>query len=451
MDRVLAPVTLSVAMLYSCTSADQIFFTAEAPDYNNEVVSNLLENVSSVRADGEGYAVFDWDNTCMFGDISYTSVLYQVENLYFRVRPENFETIFALGYNTTSSDACLVNGTNSVLGQDANGSDVTLATVLAKTAEDYAVLFNSYIGPTHNLTKGYAVPPSLDSIKQTTEFINFRAKLSLLTFGLEAMDGGDDHSDCAMTIAMTVFPQLLVGMTEDEIKALIHSSIRWNLAESLETLTYTSTGELEVEGSYSKGLRFFNGQESTMRALRAAGVDVYVISASPQLFAAEAANLFGLGNMVPSDNVYGVRFKTDEAGIFTGELINNYPITWGPGKATIVTNILQPKHNDAAPIFATGDSTGDCEMLNTVRDGVVDTNNRLKSNSSCINGFYQKACEYFGTTEPDTNNAYLLQGQDKVIGSWITSGFSTNDGENYKSAVDSDNACAQYLFLDTES
>ncbi|KAL3661648.1 hypothetical protein V7S43_013407 [Phytophthora oleae] len=448
MVRVFAATIISTALLAASAAANNFFLTAEAPDYNNEVVGNLLANVSAVRGDGEAYAVFDWDNTCMFGDISYTSVFYQVDNLNFRFSPENFESVFSLGYNASSSDLCLVNGTNSVLGQDVNGTDVTLATALEETSKDYKVLYDAYVAPTYNLTSNAtASNVTLDEIKETAEYQNFRAKMGFLLYALEAMDGGDDHSDCAQTIAMTVFPHLLVGMEVDEIKSLIRSSIRWNLGQALEAPTYTSTGDLQVEGSYTKGLRYFNGQESTMRALRAAGVDVYIISASPQLYAAEAGNLFGLGNTVPNDNVYGVRFKTDDEGRFTADLVEDYPITWGPGKAKIVTNILEPIHQGAPPLYSSGDSDGDCEMMNTVRDGVVDTNNRLKGNSTCINGFYVKACEYFGTTEPSTNNAYLLQGQDQVIGTWITSGFSTEDGVTYESAVDSYNGCTQYQFL----
>ncbi|POM66112.1 Hypothetical protein PHPALM_18079, partial [Phytophthora palmivora] len=122
--------------------------------------------MSSIRDDGEAYAVFDWDNTCMFGDISYTSVLYQVEHLNFRFKPEDFETLFALGYNSSSSDNCLVNGTQSVLGQDISGADVTVATVLAETAKDYKVLFDAYIGPTYNLTDDVTAS-SLEDIKKT--------------------------------------------------------------------------------------------------------------------------------------------------------------------------------------------------------------------------------------------------------------------------------------------
>lgn len=437
---------LSAALLTAQAAAsNSSFIAAEASDYNNEVVSAFLANVGNVRAAGEAYAVFDWDNTCMYGDISYTSVHYQVDNLDFRLTPDEFATVFALGYNETSSDDCLVNGTSTVLGTDVNGSDVTLATVLSSTAADYKVLYDSYIGPHYNLTSG--TPAALEDVKATTEYANFRAKFAFLSYGMEAMDGGNDHLQCAMTIAMTIFPQMLVGMTEAEIRTMIHSSLRANLAAALDTPTFTSTGDLQVEGSYTTGLRPFNGQETTMRALRANDVDVYIISASPQIFAEEAGSLQGLTYLVPNTNVFGVRFSFDDESKFTGQLIEDYPITWGPGKATIVTSIIKQSHNEKAPVYSSGDSDGDCEMLDTVRDGVVDVNNRLKGDSTCINGFYQKACTYFQTQEPVTNNAYLLQGQDKVIGSWIPSGFSTTDGDVYESAVTSADGCAAYKFL----
>ncbi|GMF56698.1 unnamed protein product [Phytophthora fragariaefolia] len=449
MARAFATAALSTALLASRASgsAFNYFVTAEAPDYNNEAVANLLVSVDSVRKPGEAYAVFDWDNTCMFGDVSATSMFYQVDNLNFRFSPEEFETIFSLGYNSTSSDTCFTNGTNSVIGQDVNGTDVTFTAALTDTAKDYKVLYDTYIAPTYSLTNESDASRSLAQIKETTEFLNFRAKLGFLLYGLEIMDGGNEYSECSLTNAMIVYPRLLVGMTEDEIKTFIRASIRWNLAESLESFTYTSTGDLAVEGSYSKGLRAFSGQEATMRALREASIEVYVISASPELFAAEAADLVGLGYLVGRDNVYGGRFKTNAAGLFTGELLDDYPITWGPGKATVVKSILMQIHKGAAPIYSSGDSDGDCEMLETVRDGIVDTNNRLMDNSTCIYSFYEKACQYFGTTEPITNNTYLLQGQDKAIGTWITSGFTTKDGVTYTSGVPTNDGCAAYKFL----
>ncbi|EGZ13611.1 hypothetical protein PHYSODRAFT_262821 [Phytophthora sojae] len=75
---------------------------------------------------------------------------------------------------------------------------------------------------------------------------------------------------------------------------------------------YTSAGDLQADGSFTKDLRFFSGQKSAMHALRAAGVGVYIIGASPELYTIPTS-CFGLGDMVPKENRCDVRFTTDEA------------------------------------------------------------------------------------------------------------------------------------------
>ncbi|GLD96842.1 hypothetical protein PINS_up005525 [Pythium insidiosum] len=420
------------------------FIAAEAPDYNNKVVSELLDRVKTVRGPGEAYSAFDWDNTCMYGDISYTSVYYQMDNLNYRIPPAQFEKVFSLGYNETNGDECLPLGINSVLGKDAAGKDVTLKTALSETAKEYKILYDLYIAPTYGLTSGSAA--ALSAVKETEAFKNFRAKIAFLAFGLEASYGTKEHLPCAIKIGMTVFPQLLVGMKDDEIRSLIRSSVRWNLAEKLAAPSFNSTGSLAVKGEYSTGLRVFNGQETTMRALRASGVDVHVISASPQVFVEEVGAILGLTYTVPKENVWAVRF-TFEDGKFTGQLIKDYPITWGPGKAEIVEKWLKPKYKGKAPIYASGDSNGDCDFMRQVRDGVVHVNNRLKDNTNCIQEFYEKSCMYFNIPEPTTKNRYIMQGQDKGMGSWIASGFTTKDGLKYTSGATANGNCVMYKFL----
>lgn len=443
----LATAMVAMSTLASSVAGINYFTMAEAPDYNNKMVGQLLENVGSLREPGEAYAVFDWDNTCMFGDMSYTTSYYQVENLIMRLSPQDLATVFSLGYNASSGDACFINGTSTVIGQGVNGTDVTLATAIDETVKDYEVLYDSYIAPAYNLTNSSATT-SLEDLKETTTFSNFRAKMAFLLYGVGIRDGGDPYSDCAMTVGMSELAFLSIGMTEREIRAMVRESIRWHLAQELDYLTFQSTGDFVVEGSFYKGLRLFNGQETVFRGLRDAGIDVFVISASPELYVLEVADFLGLGYMVPRSNVYGVRFKTDDAGLFTAQYEDDYPITWGPGKETVVNTILKPMHKGAPPIYASGDSDGDCEMISTVRDGIAYINNRLSDNSTCINGYYQKACQYFNSTEPDTNNTYLLQGQDQVIGSWITSGFTTEDGVTFESGVEDFDGCAAYQFLE---
>jgi phosphoserine phosphatase len=178
-----------------------------------------------------------------------------------------------------------------------------------------------------------------------------------------------------------------------------------------------------------------------MRALRQQGADVFIISASPQVFVEEVAQFAGLTFLVPKSNVYGVRFTFADSK-FTGQLVGgDYPITWGPGKAVIVDKFLKPTHNGKAPIYASGDSNGDCDFMAMVRDGVVHVNNRLKS--VCIEEYYEKSCQYFGTKDA-LNNRYLLQGQDKVIGSWIPTGYTTKDGVTYTVGTTTFTNCSSY-------
>ncbi|DAZ92468.1 TPA: hypothetical protein N0F65_012698 [Lagenidium giganteum] len=366
------------------------FMAAEAPDYNNQAIEKMLHDSIGLRKKGTGYAVFDWDNTCMFGDISQTAVHYQVEHLNFRIPPSKFYEVMAMGYDHDLADACVPHGVHSVIGSNTQGDDVTFNDVLTSLVADYAWLYEVYIAASYDVKdagysrKPHNPPMSLEEVKQDSAYVNFRAKLAYLIFGLEGAKGSNEHQTCAVTITMTVLTKLLYGMTEAELRDMIRRSMSANLQAELGSLSFISDDTLRVRGEYPIGLRVFNGQETVMQALRENDIDVYVISASPQVFVEEAGRLAGLSYGVPEANIYGVRFQWDSDGKFTSTLVQDYPITWGPGKAQIVEQFLKPAHSNEAPLFASGDSSGDCEMLATVRDGVVHVNNRLKSSTDCI-------------------------------------------------------------------
>jgi hypothetical protein len=65
---------------------------------------------------------------------------------------------------------------------------------------------------------------------------------------------------------------------------------------------------------------------------------------------------------------------------------------------------MSKKYSGNARVFSSGDSNSECEMLATVRDGIVDINNHLNDSLSCTYGFYQKACRCFKSLELSTKN-----------------------------------------------
>ncbi|KAF0713256.1 Aste57867_4437 [Aphanomyces stellatus] len=388
------------------------------------------------------------------------SIWYQVKNLNFRIQPKDFEKIFSLGYTANTTNVCFPKGLNTPVFPK---SDVTIAQLIQTTARDYANLYQAYIAPTYKLpvdttaslsgaTPGHAAcggdllpgNMTLAQIQETTVFNNFAAEFGALIFNWENYGGADDFADCSVFAGMVALPQALVGMTKDEIHALMKGSLRFNLNAAIGSKTFTSTENKAVTNDYPTGIRTFNGQEASMRAMHDAGMGVYVISASPQEFVEIASTHSGLTYEVPQDHVFGVRFQYTADGKFTGQLVDNstYPITWGPGKAWVTENIIKKKHGNAAPLYTSGDSNGDCAFMSLTRDGVVMVNNRLKANTNCIQKFYEKSCQFYGSVEPETKNQYIMQGQDKEMGSWINSGWTTKNGKDYSSATSA--ACDAY-------
>ncbi|KAF0716267.1 Aste57867_2927 [Aphanomyces stellatus] len=450
----LSPAQLIVAASIAAVAAHD-YFPAESPEYNIKAINTMLHNTATVRKPGQAFALYDWDNTCMYGDISETSIHYQVKNLNFRIQPKDFETIFSMGYTANTTDACYPQGLNTIAVKSTT-KNTTYAQLIQTTARDYANLYQAYIAPKYNLPRDpTAAAPlttidhaacgddllpgnmTLAQIQETTVFNNFAAKFGVLIYGWEFYNGADDFEPCAMKAGMTALPQALVGMTKDEIHAFIKASMRYNLNAAIGTKTFTSTEDKAITYDYPTGVRIFNGQEASMRAQRSVNMSVYVISASPQEFVEIAATHSGLTYQVSQDNLFGVRFQYTADGKFTGQLVDEskYPISWGAGKAWISKNLISPRHGGAAPLFVSGDANGDCGMMDLTRDGVVMVNNRLKANTNCIQKFYEKACQFYGSVDPETKNQFIMQGQDKEMGSWINSGFTTKNGKDYSSGT----------------
>ncbi|EGZ12145.1 hypothetical protein PHYSODRAFT_336609 [Phytophthora sojae] len=171
-------------------------------------------------------------------------------------------------------------GTSSLLGQDVNGAGATLATGLAKIGPRCSTTRTSpHIQADQQRFRNAVVKRPLDVIKEAIVYLHFF---------FSARDDGlrQGYSDCLQKISSRA---MLVDMTETE---------PMTLGLALADPMYTSVGELQVDGSFTKDLRFFSGQKSAMHALHAAGVGVYII---------------GSCDMVPKENRCGVRFTTDEA------------------------------------------------------------------------------------------------------------------------------------------
>jgi phosphoserine phosphatase len=146
---------------------------------------------------------------------------------------------------------------------------------------------------------------------------------------------------------------MFAGHTPDELRALATDTVRQNLAKGhLYRPSYMPKEK--------RGLAIPQEMKDLFRALRQAGIAVYIVSGSFQetLWAATGPD-FGLD--IDPSCVFGADFKKDAAGRYLPEMVEGC-VKSGEKPAFIRTHIA-PRHHGAEPVLTAGDSMGDYTML----------------------------------------------------------------------------------------
>jgi phosphoserine phosphatase len=110
----------------------------------------------------------------------------------------------------------------------------------------------------------------------------------------------------------------------------------------------------------SRGVRVRPEMESLIRALDAAGFDVFVITASPEWLVQVFAPKVG----VPRENVMGMRTTSTLSGTNTSKI--EPPSTYRAGKVAAIRTRIPP--GGRVPVLAVGDTETDWEMLDEATD-----------------------------------------------------------------------------------
>lgn len=110
----------------------------------------------------------------------------------------------------------------------------------------------------------------------------------------------------------------------------------------------------------------YPAQQRLIQRLQAAGVKVWIVSASNQWIIEAAAPYLG----VPVSQVVGIRLQVDH-GQITDQLI--FPVTYRQGKVEAIQKYIAQQ-----PVLVSGDSMTDYEMLQYARDLVLVINPKDK-------------------------------------------------------------------------
>jgi hypothetical protein len=275
----------------------------------------LNEFVAGVRP-GE-IAVFDWDNTCIFGDIGDAFFRNQVFNLKFRFGAERLRQIIP----------GRVHGIDRV---SVNGKPWPLRRLRERIVGAY----------------GRIAGQAPARIAGSDDHLDFSAGLLALNRGLEQTPG----IGCEFAYLWTV--QFLEGFHPADVRRLAVAVAAQELQAPLQDRSWQdSRGQLVYR--WTAGIRPFPEMADLSRILNKAGCQVMISTASNPLIV-EA--------MIPSTGFAAKHVLGQAAGMAKGRLLGTLApglqSNFGSGKVQNLRSRLGRE-----PAFAAGDSPGDYEML----------------------------------------------------------------------------------------
>lgn len=368
-----------------------------APNTRARIQAVIDQNANQGR-----YVCFDFDNTSVIFDVQEALLVYQIENLVFKIDPEDMEAVLETGIPDLDKE----------MGKSLDGKTITPSTLVADLVRDYAWIHKNY--------EGFEGDKDLGYIHASNEYQDFSAKLRFMYNNL------GDYFDHAVSYPWVTY--LFTGMTPEEVQALATQSHQyWAGYGRYAEETWTSPIELPgesgiVSASYITGVTFTDELRDLYATLTANGIDVYIISASPidTILAANACMGYG----VPEDRVYAMRNKLGPDGRY----INEYDYDWGgegmyaqtqgEGKSTIITNFIAPKYDGAGPLMVFGDSAGDMYMMTDWMErgdtqlGVIFNRYRKPTSDPMT---WEASNEAAGTIG-DASARFVLQGRDENNG-----------------------------------
>ena len=326
-------VFLVIAAVLSAANLDELRWVPK----NRETLSRLIDE----NKNKGNYVVFDWDYTSIYQDTQENLFRYQIDNLRFKMTPAQFSKAIRKDIPLDNFDKEYSN----VKGQPVN---------ITKIANDldkrYDFLYNNYIKDKKM---------SLEKVKATEEFKDFRGKLAFL---YEAIGGSFSH-DIAYPWVLYLFD----NMTVNEVQKLAKEANDFGIGNKLGKYVIESSDKLtgeagKVRYEYNSGLRTQPETANLFHEFEKNGIKVYIVSASLEDIVKVFASDKSYGYNLSPDSVYGMRLEMD-GNKYRAEYKHGYPQTQTKGKVEVINRYLKPKHGGKDPILVAGDSIGDANML----------------------------------------------------------------------------------------
>jgi phosphoserine phosphatase len=284
-------------------------------NWNQRNYEALTDFLAGVRP-GE-IAVFDWDNTCIFGDIGEAVFRHQVLNQEFKFGPERLREIIP----------DQVNGIDLV---HINGRALPLRQVKEQVVGAYKKIAGR----------------AMAEISSGDAYSDFSAGLLALNRGLEETPG----IGCEFAYLWTV--NFLEGFRPAEVRRLTAEVFRLEMQSRIQDQTWSDSRQ-HLLYSWTAGVRPFAEMADLSRVLKKAGCRVVVSTASNPLI---------VETMIANTGFAADRVLGQASGMAKGRLLGTLApglrSNFDSGKVENIRRLLNQE-----PVFSAGDSPGDYEML----------------------------------------------------------------------------------------
>ena len=405
-----------------------------APDTREAINKVIAANASKKGA----YAVFDWDNTCIYPDTQETLLIYMIDNLSFKMSPAEFQYAFTHYIDTGLTENLKVPTTDFASPyKNTAGKAINITSIAEDTVSDYTYFYNNYRAMNPNASGDM----TLEDIQKTDQFKDFKAKV---WFTYSAL-----YDSFPTNVSYTwIIYIMFTGLTSAEVRDLAVKATDRALSLESVKVYFDSPESLPGKagvisntkaGSYIRGaMRLHPEIGNLYKALEVNKIPVYISTASLEDIIDAVATNPKYGYNLPQNRVMGLRMKKDANGKFIAQYDrgDNYTINSVGGKTVNLNNILVKKFN-ANPVMISGDSDGDYPMM-TELSGLNDVKmvndkkpvqlilivNRLKGgNVGALCRF--AAGGVFGKT------VVVMQGRDENTGLFIPTEKTVKLGKAY--------------------
>lgn len=327
--------SLAAAVIASCAQKRPVLEKGSWEPRVYEALCELIESYGS----GSGsydlecrpYAVFDFDNTTIINDIAYSLLCWQIENLEFRIKPEDMFAVLTTGIPDLDADY---------------GGGNTPRSLASEISADYSELLQY---------------EDRQKMRQSDAYLDFRAKLWYFSTHTD-ISAPDTPFECEWITT------LLSGMNDEEITTLTRQAADEMMqADGMWAEEWTSP-DGKASWTVKKGLGITPEMKNLYSALQQAGFDVYICSASlesiVEAIACEPRYGFGLD----PEAVWGFRMTKDSEGGLITAPEQGYVQPYREGKVSCIRERIAPAHRGHGPALVAGDSNGDLSMLTSFPD-----------------------------------------------------------------------------------